>query len=41
LVLDSTRGNGRRSFTVTARQASNEVALNGQRYFVETHNECN
>ena len=41
LLLTSGRGNGQRNFSVTARQAGNEIGLNGNRYFVQTHNECN
>lgn len=40
LILNSQRGKGQRNFTVTARQASNEIGLNNARYFVETHNQC-
>lgn len=40
LVLDSQQGNGQRRFTITARQASNEIGLNNSRYFVESHNQC-
>lgn len=28
-------------YTITRRQASNEVGLNGQRFFVQTQNKCN
>jgi hypothetical protein len=40
LILRSQSGN-LRSFQVTPRQASNEISLNGNRYFVEEHSECN
>ncbi len=40
LVLRSQDG-GQSTYQVTARQASNEIGLNGSRYFVEEHNECN
>jgi hypothetical protein len=40
LILRSQDG-GQIEYQVTARQASNEIGLNGNRYFVEQHNECN
>jgi hypothetical protein len=40
LTLRSQSG-GQKQYQVTARQASNEIGLNGDRYFVENHNECN
>lgn len=40
LILNSNNGKGQRSFTVTSRQASNEIGLNNSRYFVETQNQC-
>lgn len=41
LILDSQKGNGQKKFAITPRQASNEINLNGAKYFVQTHNECN
>lgn len=40
LILQSNKG-GVGEYEVTARQASNEIGLNGDRFFVENHNECN
>ncbi|MEZ5344552.1 MAG: hypothetical protein R2681_03255 [Pyrinomonadaceae bacterium] len=40
LVLTSKIGNGQRRFALSARQASNEVGLNGARYFVQTQSHC-
>jgi hypothetical protein len=40
LTLRSQDG-GQIEYQVTVRQASNEIGLNGNRYFVEQHNECN
>jgi hypothetical protein len=40
LTLRSQTG-GQSEYQVTARQASNEIGLGGERYFVEEHNECN
>lgn len=40
LVLNSNIGKGQRNFTITARQAGNEIGLNNARYFVEAHNQC-
>lgn len=39
LILYSQKG-GQGQYEISARQASNEIGLNGKRYFVETHNEC-
>ena len=41
LILNSQKGNGQKKFAVTPRQASNEIGLNGAKYFVQTHTECN
>jgi hypothetical protein len=40
LILRSQDG-GQIEYQVTARQASNEIGLNGNLYFIEQHNECN
>lgn len=40
LILQSNKG-GVGEYEVTARQASNEIGLNGDRFFVESQNECN
>lgn len=40
LILQSNEG-GAGEYEVTTRQASNEIGLNGDRFFVESHNECN
>ncbi len=41
LILNSQQGKGQRKFSITQRQASNEVGLNGVKYFVQTHTGCN
>ena len=34
-------GGGAVTFTLSARQASNEIGMNGQRFFVQAQNKCN
>jgi len=41
LILNSQKGSGQKKFAVTPRQASNEIGLNGAKYFVQAHSECN
>lgn len=41
LILNSQKGNGQKKFAITPRKASNEVGLNGAKYFVQAHTECN
>ena len=40
LILNSQKGNGQKKFAVTPRQASSEIGLNGAKYFIQTHTEC-
>lgn len=40
LILNSNKGDFNQ-FEISKRQASNEIGLNGKRFFVESHNECN
>jgi hypothetical protein len=40
LTLRSQAGNPTRQYQVSARQASNEIGLNNDRFFVSEHNEC-
>lgn len=40
LILKTDKGFAGR-LEVTPRQASNEIGLNGRRFFIQTHNECN
>lgn len=40
LILQFNNG-GTRQYKISARQASNEIGLNGNRYFVQNHNRCN
>lgn len=40
LILNSNKGEFSQ-FEISKRQASNEIGLNGKRFFVENHNDCN
>jgi hypothetical protein len=40
LTLRSQAGNPTKQYQVSARQASNEIGLNNDRFFVSEHNEC-
>lgn len=39
LILQFNNGN-RREYKISSRQAGNEIGLNGNRYFVQNHNQC-
>lgn len=39
LILQFNNG-ATRQYSISARQASNEISLNGNRYFVQNHNQC-
>lgn len=39
LILQFSNGSSRQ-YSISARQASNEIGLNGKRFFVQNHNQC-